>query len=165
MWEENFKAYGARKLWLQLTQEGLVVVRCTVARLMGNMGLRRAVRGRGWRVLDSLRTELALDALDQALHDRAVGAEGALVHHGHRGAQYLSNRYADRLVEAGVEPSVGRVGDSYDNALAESIIGLYKVGPWRHLEAVEFANLEWVHWFNHRRLLEGIGLCPRQNPK
>ena len=88
------------------------------------------------------------------------------MHHSDRGAQYLSIRYTERLAEAGIEPSVGRVGDSYDNALAESIIGLYKTevirqrGPWRHLEAVEFATLEWVDWFNHRRLLEGIGYVP-----
>ena len=120
----------------------------------------------GWRVSDSLHTDLALDALEQALYDRTVGAEDALVHHSDRGAQYLSIRYTERLAEAGIEPSVGRVGDSYDNALAESIIGLYKTevirqrGPWRHLEAVEFATLEWVDWFNHRRLLEGIGYVP-----
>ena len=120
----------------------------------------------GWRVSNSLHTDLALDALEQALYDRAVGNEGALVHHSDRGAQYLSIRYTERLAEAGIEPSVGSVGDSYDNALAESIIGLYKTevirqrGPWRHLEAVEFATLEWVDWFNHRRLLEGIGYVP-----
>ena len=120
----------------------------------------------GWRVSDSLHTELALDALDQALYDRAVASEGALVHHSDRGTQYLSIRYTERLAEAGIEPSVGRVGDSYDNALAGSIIGLYKTevirqrGPWRHLEAVEFATLEWVDWFNHRRLLEDIGYVP-----
>ncbi len=123
------------------------------------------MRGVSW-VSDSLHTELALDALEQALYDRAVGPEVALVHHSDRGAQYLSIRYTERLGEAGIEPSVGRVGDSYDNALAESIIGLYKTevirqrGPWRHLEAVEFATLEWVDWFNHRRLLEGIGYVP-----
>ena len=88
------------------------------------------------------------------------------MHHSDRGAQYVSIRYTERLAEAGIEPSVGRVGDSYDNALAASVIGLYKTevicqrGPWRHLEAVEFATLEWVHWFNHRRLLEGIGYVP-----
>ena len=104
---------------------------------------------------------LERDALDQALCERAVGREHALVHHSDRGAQYVSIRYTERLAEAGIEPSVGRVGDSYDNALAESVIGLYKTevirqrGPWRHLEAVEFATLEWVHWFNRRRLLDG----------
>ena len=217
--------YGVRKVWRALNREGLAVARCTVARLMGELGLRGVVRGRrakttlaakepvrpadrvnrvfeasrpnalwvadltyvatwrgfvyvafvvdayarrivGWRVSDSLHTDLALDALEQALYDRAVGPEGALVHHSDRGTQYLSIRYTERLAEAGIEPSVGRVGDSYDNALAESIIGLYKTevirqrGPWRHLEAVEFATLEWVDWFNHRRLLEGIGYVP-----
>ncbi len=89
-----------------------------------------------------------------------------VVHHSDRGSQYLSIRYTDRLVEAGAEPSVGSVGDSYDNALAETIIGLYKTeviyrcGPWRHLDAVEYATLEWVDWFNHRRLLEPIGNIP-----
>jgi putative transposase len=120
----------------------------------------------GWRASSSLRTDLALDALEQALYDRAVNANAALVHHSDRGSQYLSIRYTERLAEAGIEPSLGSVGDSYDNALAESIIGLYKTevirrrGPWRHLEAVEFATLEWVHWFNHQRLLEPIGHVP-----
>lgn len=118
----------------------------------------------GWRVSNSLRTDLALDALDQALHDRQTTDE--LIHHSDRGVQYLSIRYTDRLAEAGIEPSVGSVGDSYDNALAESVIGLYKTelihqrGPWRHSEQVEFKTLEWVDWFNHRRLLEPIGYVP-----
>ncbi len=118
----------------------------------------------GWRVSSSLRTDLALDALEQALYARPTSDE--LVHHSDRGSQYLSIRYTERLAEAGVEPSVGSVGDSYDNALAESVIGLYKTevirhrGPWRQLEAVEFATLEWVDWFNHRRLLGPIGHVP-----
>ncbi len=118
----------------------------------------------GWRASGSLRTDLALDALEQALYARP-GTDG-LVHHSDRGAQYLSIRYTERLAEAGIEPSVGSVGDSYDNALAESVIGLYKTevihrsGPWRDLEAVEFATLEWVDWFNNRRLLEPIGNIP-----
>ena len=117
----------------------------------------------GWRVSNSLRTDLALDALEQALYDRRVEPTQPLVHHSDRGVQYLSIRYTERLAEAGIEPSVGRVGNSYDNALAETIIGLYKTevirrrGPWRHLEAVELATLEWVEWFNHRRLFEPIG--------
>ena len=120
----------------------------------------------GWRVSNTLRSDLALDALEQALYERAPQAEQGLVHHSDRGSQYLSIRYTERLKEAGLEPSVGSVGDSYDNALAESIIGLYKTelirraGPWRDLEAVEFATLKWVHWFNHRRLLEPIGNIP-----
>ena len=118
----------------------------------------------GWRASCSLRTDLALDALEQALFDRG-GGDG-LVHHSDRGVQYVSIRYTERLAEAGIEPSVGSVGDSYDNALAESVIGLYKTevirrrGPWRHCEAVEFATLEWVDWFNNRRLLEPIGNIP-----
>ena len=120
----------------------------------------------GWRVSNSLRTDLALDALEQALYARVVDSHDALVHHGDRGSQYLSIRYTERLAEAGIEQSVGSVGDSYDNALAESIIGLYKTevirprGPWRGLEAVEFATLEWVDWFNNRRILEPIGDRP-----
>ena len=118
----------------------------------------------GWRVSRSLRSDLALDALEQALHARPHGDD--LVHHSDRGVQYLSIRYTERLAEAGIEPSVGSVGDSYDNALAESIIGLYKAeviwrrGPWRSVDPVEFATLEWVDWFNNRRLLEPIGHVP-----
>jgi transposase InsO family protein len=118
----------------------------------------------GWRVSSSLRSDLALDALEQALHARAE-IDG-LVHHSDRGVQYVSIRYTERLSEAGIEPSVGSVGDSYDNALAETIIGLYKTevirrcGPWRNVEEVEFATLEWVAWFNERRLLSSIGDIP-----
>ncbi len=121
----------------------------------------------GWRVSSSLRTDLALDALEQALYDRLpTQQDNALIHHSDRGVQYLSIRYTERLAEAGIEPSVGSVGDSYDNALAESIIGLYKTelirqrGPWRNLEDVEFATLTWVNWFNNRRLFEPIGNVP-----
>jgi putative transposase len=112
----------------------------------------------GWRASGSLCGEIALDALEQALYDRDCG--NSLVHHSDRGVQYVSIRYTERLAEAGIEPSVGSVGDSYDNALAETVIGLYKTevinrrGPWRSLEEVEFATLEWVDWFNNRRLLE-----------
>ena len=114
---------------------------------------------------NSLRTDIGLDALEQALYDRQVEQE-VLIHHSDRGVQYLAIRYTERLAEAGIEPSVGSVGDSYDNALAESIIGLYKTelirrrGPWKHVEAVELATLEWVDWFNNRRLLESIGDVP-----
>jgi putative transposase len=210
VWNENFQVYGVRKVWRQLNRENIVAARCTVERLMRDLGLRGAVRGRqfkttipsdelprpadhvnrnfvvprpnalwvsdltyvatwrgfvyvafvidafarrivGWRASNSLRTDLALDALEQALYERSVNANASLVHHSDRGSQYLSIRYTERLAEAGIEPSVGSAGDSYDNALAESIIGLYKSelihrrGPWRHLEAVEFATLEWVH--------------------
>ena len=118
----------------------------------------------GWRVSDSLRSDLALDALEQALHARSPS--GHLVHHSDRGTQYLAIRYTGRLAEAGIERSVGSVGDSYDNALAETVIGLFKTevvrsrGPWRNIEAVEFATLEWVYWFNNRRLLEPLGYVP-----
>jgi putative transposase len=120
----------------------------------------------GWRVSPSLRTDLALDALEQALHDRTGAGLDGLVHHSDRGVQYLAIRYTDRLAEAGIEPSVGSVGDSYDNALAESVIGLFKTevihrrGPWPSLDDVEYAVLEWVDWFNHRRLLEPLGHVP-----
>jgi transposase InsO family protein len=120
----------------------------------------------GWRVAASLRTDFVLDALEQAIYDRRGASVEDLVHHSDRGSQYLSMRYTERLTEASIEPSVGSRGDSYDNALAESIIGLFKTeviqrkGPWRHLDGVEFATLEWVDWFNHRRLLEPIGYVP-----
>ena len=120
----------------------------------------------GWRVSASLATDFVLDALEQAIYDRRDTGVEDLVHHSDRGTQYLSMRYTDRLAEAGIEPSVGSRGDSYDNALAESLIGLFKTeviqrkGPWRHREAVEFATLTWVDWFNTRRLLEPIGYVP-----
>ncbi len=120
----------------------------------------------GWRASASLRTDLALDALEQAVYDRCRDDTGDLVHHSDRGTQYLSIRYTERLADAGIELSVGSRGDAYDNALAETVIGLFKTevirrrGPWRSLEAVEFATLEWVDWFNHRRLLEPIGYVP-----
>ena len=120
----------------------------------------------GWRVSRTAHASFVLDALEQALHDRRPIHRGRLVHHSDRGSQYVSIRYTERLAEAGVEPSVGSVGDSYDNALAETINGLYKAevihrrGPWRNFEAVEFATLEWVDWFNNRRLLEPIGNIP-----
>ena len=221
MWKENFSVYGARKVWRQLRREGVEVARCTVERLMRQMDLQGAVRGRrfqrttiadesgvrpagrvkrnftatapnqlwgadipyvatwqgfafvafisdvfsrrivGWRVSHSLRSDLALDALEQAIQARS-GLE-RLVHHSDRGVRYLSIRYTERLAEVGVEPSVGSVADWYDHALAETINGLYKTevihpnGPWRNVEEVEFAALEWVDGFNHRRLLEPLG--------
>lgn len=118
----------------------------------------------GWRATSSLRSDLALDALEQALYDRDTDA--GLIHHSDRGVQYLSIRYTERLAEAGIEPSVGSRGDSYDNALAESVIGLYKTevirhaGPWRGLDDVEFATLEWVSWYNTQRLMEPLGYQP-----
>ncbi len=225
VWEENFRVYGVRKVWRQLRREGIAIARCTTARLMRQMGLAGAVRGRtvkttvsnpavpcprdkvnrqfraprpnmlwvsdftyvvtwqgfvyvafvidafarrivGWRVSRSAETGFVLDALEQALYQRRPFRGGGLVHHSDRGSQYVAIRYTERLAEAGIEPSVGSVGDSYDNALAESIIGLFKTevirrrGPWRNIDAVEFATLEWVDWFNTRRLLEPIGNIP-----
>jgi putative transposase len=224
VYDDNFGVYGARKVWRQLHREGIPVARCTVERLMGELGLRGAVRGKtrrtttpdagvprpadlvdrdfaaqrpnrlwvadltyvatwsgfvyvafvidafsrfivGWQTSRSLRTDLALDALEMAIWRRQAQLEG-LVHHSDRGSQYLSIRYTQRLAEAGAVTSVGSRGDSYDNALAETIIGLYKTelvrrrGPWRGLDEVEYATLEWVDWFNHRRLLEPIGYVP-----
>jgi len=120
----------------------------------------------GWRASRTAQAGFVLDALEQALHDRRPVHGGGLVHHSDRGSQYLSIKYTERLKDAGVEPSVGSVGDSYDNALAETINGLYKAeviwrrGPWRNFETVEFATLQWVDWFNNKRLLEPIGNIP-----
>ena len=157
----DFKANRPNELWVAdltyvATWRGFVYVAFVI-----DVFARTIV---GWRASGSLRTDLALDALEQALYARPD--TDRLIHHSDRGSQYLSIRYTERLAEAGIEPSVGSVGDSYDNALAESVIGLYKTevirrrGPWRNLEAVEFATLEWVDWFNNRRLLEPIGNIP-----
>ena len=223
VWDENFCVYGARKVWRQLIREGIEAARCTVERLMRDMGLSGAIRGKkfktttsgdeasrpadlvkrnftasrpnelwiadltyvstwrgfayvafvidvfarmivGWWLSGSLKTDLPLAALEQAIHTRQD--TGPLVHHSDHGSQYLSIRYTERLVDAGIEPSAGSVGNSYDNAMAESIIGLYKTevikkqGPWKNHQAVEFATLAWVDWFNNRRLLEPIGNIP-----
>ena len=120
----------------------------------------------GWRQSSSMRTDFVLDALEQALYDRRPQRDDALIHHSDRGSQYVSIRYSERLAEAGIEPSVGSRGDSYDNALAETINGLYKAelihrrAPWKTKESLELATLEWVSWFNHHRLLEPIGYIP-----
>ena len=161
--ERNFTATRPNQLWVSdftyvATWRGFVYVAFVI-----DVFARRIV---GWRVSASLRTDFVLDALEQAIHDRRGDTLTDLVHHSDRGTQYLSMRYTDRLAEAGIAPSVGSRGDSYDNALAESVIGLFKTeviqrkGPWRHLEAVEFVTLVWVDWFNHRRLLEPIGYVP-----
>ena len=225
VWRENFEVYGVRKVWRQLNREGIDVARCTVARLMTELGLAGALRGKevkttrsnpaapcpkdrvnrqfqaarpnalwlsdftyvatwagfvyvafvidafarriiGWRVSGSMEAGFVLDALEQALYDRRPLQGDGLIHHSDRGVQYVSIKYTERLAEAGIEPSVGSVGDSYDNALAESVIGLFKTeiirrkGPWHGLDAIEFATLEWVDWFNNRRLLESIGNIP-----
>ena len=222
VYEDNLRVYGARKVWRQMTLEGIEVARCTVERLMKRLGLQGVRRGAkrrttisdasqqrpldlvnrqfiatrpnqlwvaditfvatwsgfvyvafvidvfaryivGWRVSRSLQTDLVLDALEQALWSRKRRETEGLIHHSDRGSQYLSIRYSDRLEEANILPSVGSVGDSYDNAMAETINGLYKTevirhrGPWKQIEDVEYATLEWVDWFNHRRLLEPIG--------
>lgn len=159
--QRNFAATRPNQLWVAdltyvATWAGFVYVAFVI-----DVFSRRIV---GWRVSRSLRSDLALDALEQALYARPNTEH--LVHHSDRGVQYLSIRYTERLAEAGIEPSVGSVGDSYDNALAETIIGLYKtevihqVGPWRNVDHVEFATLDWVDWFNNRRLLEPIGYIP-----
>jgi putative transposase len=156
--DRDFSASRPNELWVAdltyvATWRGFVYVAFVI-----DVFARRIV---GWRVSSSLRTDLALDALEQAICSRAATA--GLVHHSDRGGQYLSIRYTERLAEAGMEPSVGSVGDSYDNALAESVIGLFKTevvrrrGPWRGLEDVEFATLHWVSWYNTQRLLEPIG--------
>ncbi|MBW8637863.1 IS3 family transposase [Hoeflea sp. WL0058] len=156
----QFKAPAPNRLWVSdftyvATWQGFVYVAFVI-----DAYARRIV---GWRVSRTAHATFVLDALEQALHDRRPAHGGGLVHHSDRGVQYVSIRYSERLAEAGVEPSVGSIGDSYDNALAETINGLYKAevihrrGPWRNFEAVEIATLEWVDWFNHRRLLEPIG--------
>ena len=222
---ENFAVYGVRKVWRQMVREGFGIARCTVERLMRDMGLAGVIRGKpvrttisdkaapypldhvnrqfhapapnrlwvsdftyvstwggfvyvafvidvyaryivGWRVSRTAHASFVLDALEQALHDRRPVHRDGLVHHSDRGSQYVSIRYTERLAEAGIEPSVSSVGDSYDNALAETINGMFKVevihrrGPWRSFEAVEYAKLERVDWFNNRRLLEPIGNTP-----
>lgn len=159
----QFKAPAPNRLWVSdftyvATWQGFVYVAFVI-----DVFARRIV---GWRASRTAHAGFVLDALDHALHDRRPAHGGGLVHHSDRGVQYVSIRYSERLAEAGIEPSVGSVGDSYDNALAETINGLYKAevihrrGPWRSFEAVEFATLEWVDWFNHRRLLEPIGNIP-----
>ena len=161
--DRRFTATRPNQLWVAdftyvATWRGFVYVAFVI-----DVFARRIV---GWRVSASLATDFVLDAVEQAIYDRCGAGADTLIHHSDRGTQYVSMRYTDRLAEAGIEPSVGSRGDSYDNALAESIIGLFKTeviqrkGPWRHLEAVEFATLAWVDWFNTRRLLEPIGYVP-----
>ncbi len=150
LWVSDFTYVSTWQGWLYVAFVIDVYARCIV----------------GWRVSRSMTTDFVLDALEQALYARQPERDGSLVHHSDRGSQYLSIRYSERLSEAGVEPSVGSRGDSYDNALAETINGLYKAevihrrGPWKTREAVELATLEWVAWFNHVRLLEPIGYIP-----
>lgn len=224
VWSDNLQVYGADKLWMQMNREGVVVARCTVERLMRQLGLQGVRRGKvvrttvsdpkapcpldkvnrqfcaerpnqlwvsdftyvstwqgwlyvafvvdvfarrivGWRVSTSMATDFVLDALEQALYDRQPERDSSLIHHSDRGSQYVSIRYSERLAEAGVEPSVGSKGDSYDNALAETINGLYKAEvihrrTWKTREAVELATLTWVSWFNNHRLMGPLGYIP-----
>jgi putative transposase len=219
VWRAHMQVYGADKVWKQMNRERIAVARCTVERLMKQLGLRGVMRGKrvrttipdaivprpldrvnrqfkaarpnqlwvsdftyvstwqgwlyvafvidvfarrivGWRV-----TDFVLDALEQALYARRPGNDGSLIHHSDRGSQYVSIRYSERLAEAGIEPSVGSRGDSYDNALAETINGLYKAElihrrTWKTRESVELATLEWVAWFNHHRLMKSLGYIP-----
>jgi putative transposase len=224
----NYGVYGARKVWLALNRKGIPVARCTVERLMAELGLAGAVRGKakkttiadptaarpadlvgrrfappapnrlwvadltyvstwsgfayvafvtdayarrilGWRVAATMTTTMVLDSIEQAIWTRQQ--EGVLdlkdvVHHTDRGSQYTSIRFSERLAEAGIQPSVGAVGSSYDNALAETINGLYKTElikpgkPWRTIDDVELATARWIHWFNHSRLYEYCGDIP-----
>lgn len=158
----QFRAPRPNVLWVSdftyvATWQGFVYVAFVI-----DVFARRIV---GWRVSRTAHATFVLDALEQALHDRRP-TKGGLTHHSDRGSQYVSICYTERLLEAGIEPSVGSVGDSYDNALAETVIGLFKTeviyrrGPWRTLQAVEYATLEWVDWYNTRRLLEPIGNMP-----
>jgi putative transposase len=221
---ENYGVYGAHKLWKQLNREGIVVARCTVARLMRELGLRGVRRGKkvrttvadenaqraadlvcrrfkaacpdqlwvadftfvrtwsgfcyaalvidvfsrmivGWSLSTSLKTDMPMEALEMALWRRDRPVDG-LVHHSDRGCQYTSIRYTERLAEVGIAPSIGSAGDAYDNAMAESTIGLYKAeliyrqGPWRTPEQVEIATLEYIDWWNNRRLHTEIGDIP-----
>ena len=219
VWQDNFQVYGVRKVWHALGKQQIKVARCTVARLMRQLGLRGVIRGKtvrttfsnkalpcpqdrvnrqfrsprpnalwvsdftfvhtwqgfayvafvidafarrivGWPVAAQARTDCVLDALEQALHARCP--QGGLTHHSDRGVQYVSMCYTQRLKDAGIAPSVGSTGDSYDNALAETINGLYKAEvihrrAWPSLKQVELATLHWVHWYNHQRLLGSIG--------
>ena len=161
--DRTFVATRPNQLWVSdftyvATWAGFVYVAFVI-----DVFARRIV---GWRVSSSMRTDFVLDALEQAIYARGGKTPAGLVHHSDQGTQYLSMRYTDRLADAGIAPSVGSRGDAYDNALAESVIGLFKteviqrLGPWRHLDGVEFATLTWVDWFNTRRLLEPIGYVP-----
>lgn len=225
VWVENFEVYGVRKVWRQLMREGFKIARCTVARLMKELGIQGIVRGKsikttiqdktascpkdkvkrqfrapapnklwvsdftyvrswsgfvyvafvidtfanrivGWSVSQTATASFVLDALNQAVHERQPLKGQKLIHHSDKGSQYVSIRYTERLAIANIIPSVGTVGDSYDNALAESIIGLFKTevikrrSSWKSTTEVEMQTLKWVDWYNHRRLLEPIGNIP-----
>jgi putative transposase len=161
--ERQFTATRPNQLWVADLTYVATWRRFVYVAFVVDVFSRRIV---GWRASTSLRTDLALDALEQALHDRPFAESERLVHHSDRGVQYLSIRYTERLAKAGIERSVGSRGDSYDNALAESVIGLYKAelihrrGPWRGHDDVEFATLTWVAWYNGSRLHESLGYLP-----
>lgn len=231
IYEDSGKRYGIRKVWHALTQAGEDIARCTVERLMKQMGLQGIVRGKkvittnpdksrpcpddkvnrnfkaavpnqlwlsdftyvsswqgmayaafiidvfarkivGWRVCTSMTTQFVLDALNQAICQRVPANAFKLIHHSDRGSQYVSILYTQRLIEAGIDPSVGSVGDSYDNAMAESVIGLYKaevinhLGPWKSLCQLEWETLKWVSWYNNERLHSSINYqTPNQKEK
>ena len=162
LWDRPFSAIGPRTMDDDFTYVATWKGFAYVAFVIDAYALRIV----GWRVSTSPHAGFVLDALEQAVHERRPVKGVGLVHHSDRGSQYLSIKYTERLAEAGIEPSVGSVGDSYDNALAETINGLFKAevihrrGPWRSFEAVEYATLDWVDWFNNRRLLEPIGNIP-----
>ena len=226
VYAENYRVYGADKIWAQLNRQGIHVARCTVERLMREIGIQGARRGRawrrttiaddqlirprdlvdrqfravapnrlwvadltyvkthsgwvyvafvidvfsryvvGWQVSTSLRSDLAIDALEMAIYSRRHEDLSHLIHHSDRGVQYLSIRYTERLAEAGAVASVGSRGDSYDNALAESFNGLFKAelihrrGPWKSADDLEWATLTYIDWFNNRRLHGEIGMRP-----
>jgi len=160
--EREFTATRPNQLWVaDLTYVRTWAGRCFVA-LVIDVFSRFIV---GWALATHLRTELPLEALEMAIWRRDTALDG-LIHHLDRGSQYTSIRYSERLDDSGIAPSVGSVGDAYDNALAEATIGLYKTelikrkGPWRTPEQVELATLEWIDWWNHRRLHETIGHIP-----
>jgi putative transposase len=224
-WKDNRKLYGARKIWHVLLRDNHDVARCTVERLMRDLGLKGVLRGKkvittnpdtsqpcpddkvnrlfmadrpnklwvsdftyvqtwsgtvyvafvidvfarrivGWRASTSMKTQFVLDALEQAIWQRKTPDNKSLVHHSDRGSQYLSIKYTERLAEAEIDLSVGTVGDAYDNALAECVIGLFKtevinqIGPWKSMREVEWETLKWVDWYNNRRLLGPIGYIP-----
>ena len=224
-WQDNRKLYGARKIWHVLRREGEEVPRCTVERLMRQLGLKGVLRGKkvittqpdtsqpcpddkvnrlfmadrpnklwvsdftyvqtwsgtvyvafvidvfarqfvGWRASTSMKTQFVIDALEQAIWQRKTPDNKSLVHHSDRGSQYLSIKYTERLAEAEIDLSVGTVGDAYDNALAECVIGLFKtevinqIGPWKSMREVKWETLKWVDWYNNRRLPSPIGYIP-----
>ena len=224
-WKDNRKLYGARKIWHVLLRDNHDVARCTVERLMRDLGLKGVLRGKkvittnpdtsqpcpddkvnrlfmadrpnklwvsdftyvqtwsgtvyvafvidvfarrivGWRASTSMKTQFVLDALEQAIWQRKTPDNKSLVHHSDRGSQYLSIKYTERLAEAEIDLSVGTVGDAYENALAECVIGLFKtevinqIGPWKSMREVEWETLKWVDWYNNRRLLGPIGYIP-----